>query len=767
MKVCLVGAMLEENLALGYLAASLRSAGHTVDLMAFDGPDDIPGLVEDIGSREPAMVGMSVAFQHRVTEFRDLARSLRAAGIEAVQVWGGHIPTARPGRILLQYPWVDVVVGHDAEDTVVDLADAMEQAPLPPPTDPDSPREIRFPLLDRLTAIDGLSFRHPEGRMGSTPARTAVRDLDSLPPPSRDQKPARHAGIGFAPILSSRGCWQNCTYCSIQTYHRGRKGPRVRFRDTDKVAAEMADLYSHDNVRIFCFHDENLFLPRPARTLQRMRAIRSGLDRRGVGRVGLVAKCRPDELSRSLLEETRDMGLLRVYVGIENGSQAGLDHLGRNTTVETCRRALGQLRESRVFACFNVLLFEPETTLQDVKDNTSFLREFNDFPWNFCRTEIYPGSLLEERLRDQGRLRGGLEGLGYTIADPDAELLFRITAVAFGGRNFGPQSTANSASSLGYLAAVLRHFHHGEAVGHLVDRTKDLIQRFGADTLNFLDEATLTVEKGIVDATWVRDFTADLAGRVADHDALFWQEIEDLRRAMDRYGNEHAHELDQAPRGVRQGVARAAAVLAAATFASQGCGDKINVVDSVPPDTDVMVMDPLPPDASDVHYLDVDPAPDDIPMYDPVPPDVQDGAETEIPMYDPVPPDVPGIEDAQEAESEDVPSKFEIPPVDPLPMDQWGQAKPGTPQAALPLDRVFRVSLGIVGQGESLRLVARVKGAENALLEWQARGGTIEPEGREARFKADGTGQPMVVVTARSGTGLLDVARFFPETGNG
>lgn len=778
MLVALVGAMLEENLALGYLASSLRSAGHRVEMLGFDGPGDIPALVDDIRNHKPGLVGMSVAFQHRVTEFRDLSRALREAGVEAAIVWGGHIPTARPGGILMRYPWVDVTVGHDAESTIVELADALERTPFSRPGSPTTPREAAFPLFARLMAIHGLSFRRPGGEPGSTPTREVPRDLDTLSPPARDRRPSRHAGIGFSPVLSSRGCWQSCTYCSIQTYHRGREGPRVRFRDPDAVADEMADLYHQDNVRIFCFHDENLFLPKPSGSLRRMGAIRAGLDRRGVGRVGLVAKVRPDQLSPELLEETGRMGLLRVYVGIENGSQPGLDHLGRDTTVERCRQALGLLREAGVFACFNVLLFEPDTRLEDVRDNIRFLRDFSAFPWNFCRTEIYPGSLLERKLRQEGRLRGGLEGLGYSIADPRAELLFRITAVAFGGRNFGPQSTANAGSSLGYLAAVLRHFHRGRTVDGLVSATEDLTRRFGEDTLNFLDEATQFVERGRLDGTTASDFTGDLAGRIADHDAVFWGEIESLRMAMERFGTAHAHQLEVSQSAGSGPLARAAAVLAVATMASQGCGDKAEVVDSVPPDTEVMVVDPLPPELPDIPYLDVDPAPDDVPlmddppvedldvvedeeitMYDPPPPDVVETQDEDIQMADPPPPDVveTGDEDVH------VMPWDELPPVDPLPGDIWGPENPGKPQSSLPLDRGWRVALEVEDDGDGLLLTARLMGEGQASLRWMASGGTLNADAHEARFTPDGTGQPMVMVTARWGSDRMDVARCFPE----
>ncbi len=50
---------------------------------------------------------MSVAFQHRVREFRDLCRALREAGVDSVIAWGGHVPTARANALLREAPEVE------------------------------------------------------------------------------------------------------------------------------------------------------------------------------------------------------------------------------------------------------------------------------------------------------------------------------------------------------------------------------------------------------------------------------------------------------------------------------------------------------------------------------------------------------------------------------------------------------------------------------------------------------------------------------------
>ena len=810
MHVALVGAGLEENLALEYLVPPLRAAGHRVDAIHFDTPADRARVVATLLADPPDVIGMSVAFQHRLVEFRDLARALRSAGLQAAMVWGGHIPTARAGQVLAAYPEVDVVVRHDGETTLAELVEALAANPLAQAVATDAPREVTPPLLPRLVGIPGLAFRLPGGRPGVTPARAAVRDLDSLATPARDQPYPRQAGLRFAPILGSRGCWGRCTYCSIQTYHRGRPGPRVRLRDPDAVAAEMAGLYHHDGVRLFCFHDENFLLRRPARSIERLRAMRAGLEARGVGRIGIIAKCRPDELDADVLHEARRLGLVRAYVGIENGSQPGLDHLGRATTVESCRRALALLRDAGLYSCFNVLLFEPETTLADIDDNLAFLAGALDFPWNFCRTEVYPGSFLERSLRAAGRLRGGLEGMTYTITDPRVELLFRITAVAFGGRNFGAQSVANAASGMGYLAAVLTHFHDGRRSRSLAAQSQALVEQLGADSLERLRQARDFVAAGAQSPATVTDFARDLALGVALADARFWPAVESLRAEMNRHGAECAAERVRSRAGST--FARAAAMVVAAGLSAQGCdsGEKTTLMDPVPSDlldaTEIVVLDPVPQDVFEtgkdgVWYEDsvpvditfdthdpnvlpeaVDPAPWDsyethpteLPeVMDPLPPDGwgQDPAPEFIAdpppqdifpefIVDPVPPDL-----SEEANGEVTEPPPDIPIMDPPPPDMGAALAPSVPPAMLlALDRTFRLQLDArEGDGEC-RLSARViGGVATARLRWEAFGGTINARGLEATFRADGSASPLIVAVADGGEGLLDVARHVPD----
>jgi len=556
----------EENLALRYLMPPLFEDGHQVKLMAMHNRD-MRELAVSVVRNAPAVVGMSVAFQQRLADFRNLTLEIKRLGYPGTIVWGGHIPTARGEEILNAYPQVDVVVRHDGEKTFRQLVEIVSTSA------PGRKRNAR------LRQVEGLCFRE-EGRTYLTPPRAAVRDLDSLLQPWRARRPARHAGLGYAPILGSRGCWQKCVFCSIQTYHRGREGPRVRLRSPEAVAGEMATLYHRDGVRIFSFHDENFLLPTEKGTLKRLAELQQALDRRNVGRIGIAAKCRPDQLTRAVMKAAGRLGLVRVYMGIENGCQRGLDHLGRDTTVGVCRTALELVRQSPVFTRFNILLFEPDTTMADIGENLMFLRDYCDLPWKVCRTEVYPGSLLEQQLADQARLRGGLEGLSYTIADLKVEQLCAIFATAFSGRSFGEGSLLDRISDAGYLAALLEHFYGSRAAAGMRTTALELTTRLGTDTLARLEQAFEFVAGSEQSPADVRAFALSLSRRIRETDKELGPAITALRGEVDRTARSLAERAAGSSRPGRLATG-ATALVAALGIAGSACdGTKKMVSDT-------------------------------------------------------------------------------------------------------------------------------------------------------------------------------------------
>ncbi len=640
MRVTLVGADLEENLGLGMIAASLSDAGHTVAIVPFDEAEERESVARRVLAARPDLVGLGVQFQHRAFDFLALSRRLRALGFTGHLTCGGQFPTMAYREVLERPNGVDSVVLHEGEQTVRELADALVRgAPL---------RAIRGLAI----RVDGVATRS-EGR--------PLGELDRLPFPTRYRPHSRHLGVPFVPIMGSRGCWGSCAYCSITTFYRDARahggGKTLRRRSPENVAAEMA-LLSHaaGGPCIFCFHDDNFFEPRPRDTLARVRAIREALDGFGVGSIGMIGKCRPDTVEPKLLRELRALGVIRLYIGIENASQRGADHLGRRTQNRRISEALRAAEEAGIFTCYNLLLFEPEATLDDVAENVAFIRAHATHPVNFCRAEPYYGTPLHRRLAEASAISGSYLGFDYRLVDDRAELLFRVCAAAFRERNFAPLGVGNRTMGLGYAAKVLEQFHapRGDSpaariaqaeVAALVRRATELTRQISLETAELLERAlVLAREVDLGDRDRIERETALLGLEIAALDAVRHRQIDALHADMDRF----AAAPVQAPRPraiparllqMAQGVALASALGAW----SIGCGGKETVSDPVPPDggkQDSNVSDPVP---SDTGF--------DTLVVDALPPDTGIDADASIdaPWADPAPYDS-GIDAADAAD---------------------------------------------------------------------------------------------------------------------
>lgn len=524
MRIHLVGADLEENLGIGVLAAAVEQRGHETTVVPFNEVADLDATVERALRGEPDVVGLSIQFQHRARDFLVLARRLRLAGYRGHVTTGGQFPTLAWRETLDASHGIDSVVLHDGEETLPELLAALERG-------------------TPVGEVRGLALRGADGAAVRTAPRRLLDDLDAVPFAKRYRAHDRHMGVPFVPVIGGRGCWGECSYCSIIAFYEdaieaGGGGRSVRMRSPENVAAEMALLLERAQGRaIFCFHDDNFVFPSPRRSIERVRAIRAALDGYGVGRVAIVAKARPDCLTPELARELADLGVIRLYVGVENGSKSGGAHLGRGRQQARVDQALAACREAGIFVCYNLLVFEPEATLADVRDNVRFIREHADHPVNFCRAEPYYGTSLQLGLAGEQDLGGSYLGFNYRIADDRTELLFRICSAAFRERNFATHGLANRYMSLGYAANVVRRFH--DVAGNtrdLVRRARATTRRIALDTADFLDRAIDLAERvDLADRESIERETALLGLAIAASDRFWHEELDELYAEMRQF----------------------------------------------------------------------------------------------------------------------------------------------------------------------------------------------------------------------------------------
>jgi anaerobic magnesium-protoporphyrin IX monomethyl ester cyclase len=464
MRVLLAGPDFEENLSIRYLASSLQAKRHEPSLAVFNSADDVEAVAEQAGEAE--IVGLSVCFQSRAQEFLTLARRIKQLHPEKLIVAGGHYASCAAEALLEHHPEVDIIAIHEAEQTLVEIVAAAAN------------------LKDDLPKITGIAYREG-GQVRFTEKRRTLDDLDTLPFPVRAGRIHSIAGVPTSFLMGSRGCYENCAYCCITTLHNLAPGKKFRQRSVELIADEMVELYRERGTRQFVFHDDNFLVPSVAHNQARIEGFDKAFKSRGMDDIALLIKCRPADANRDVLGRLKEMGLVRIFMGIESATEAGLLTLDRHQTVGQSIRALDICGELDVSAQFTIMTFNPDANLNTLRTDLAFMRRFAGNPLNFCRAEIYEGTPLEKRMVALGRARGDYRAREYSMEDPVADLACTISLDLFYDRCWGDGSLMQKTIGLDHMIAVRKRFHGRD---DLCERAHAWVRAVNLDTLNLLEE---------------------------------------------------------------------------------------------------------------------------------------------------------------------------------------------------------------------------------------------------------------------------------------
>lgn len=212
-------------LGLAYLAASLREAGHEVQVLdaVAAAPEQLTpfneriwllGIPDDeILSRiapDAGLIGVGMMFSFNWPYMRRLMQLIKRHRPDTPLVLGGEAATAMWSRCMEEVTAIDAVVQGEGEETIVQLAGDCAG---------DDWRA-------RLAEVPGISFRDGE-RVVQNPRRARIRDVDDVPWPAWDlfdidayrdahlENGLRRDGEPpTLPMLATRGCPYACTFCT-------------------------------------------------------------------------------------------------------------------------------------------------------------------------------------------------------------------------------------------------------------------------------------------------------------------------------------------------------------------------------------------------------------------------------------------------------------------------------------------------------------------------------------------------------------------------
>ncbi|MCL5773732.1 MAG: B12-binding domain-containing radical SAM protein [Firmicutes bacterium] len=416
MKVLLTGCVRKKSqksfvsipkLGLGYIATSLRKAGHDVLYLDCQKENmEIKGFKEYLKLHKPDAIGLQVpscdfssALQMTAACRETLPRSKVIAG-------GPHI-SATGEEALKALNNADFAFHGEAENGMVMLLNYLEGK------------------KDSLDKIPGLIYRHEDGIRVNKACFPA--DIDSLGFPSWDLlKPESYLtaphGAFFkqtpaASIITTRGCPYSCAYCSVKF----NTGNILRKRSIPHIMEEIKLLRKEHGIKEIHIEDDNFTFHRAF-----VEEFCLSMMKENPGITwALPNGIRLDTIDENLLKLMEKAGCYSTAVGIESGSPRILSEMNRSVTLEKMIEKVNLISSStniRITGAF-ILGFPAEThrDLDSTIDlavklplNRAYFGLFMPYPG----TEVFQSLVLSGKL-DPKKICWDICLSNMTIIPPD------------------------------------------------------------------------------------------------------------------------------------------------------------------------------------------------------------------------------------------------------------------------------------------------------------------------------------------------------------
>ena len=242
--------------------------------------------------------------------------------------------------------------------------------------------EKRF---NEINNIAGLGFKNHSNEIVFTSEREKLKEVDSLPFPSRDKInlqlylnawKERH-GENAISISTMRGCPYTCKWCSRAVY-----GLSYRRRSPQNVCDELDLLQKEYNPDTLWFVDDVFTISH-----KWLNDFNNVLKERSL-KIKYECITRADRLNEEVIKSLKDSGCFRVWIGAESGSQKVIDLMDRRVDVNQVREMIRLAQKYGIQAGTFIMLGYPGETEDDIEETIRHLKESN--PEYFTITVAYP-----------------------------------------------------------------------------------------------------------------------------------------------------------------------------------------------------------------------------------------------------------------------------------------------------------------------------------------------------------------------------------------
>ncbi len=370
-----------------YIAAVLKENGYDVKVVdAYVSENSLEEIMDIIEQYTPDIVGISVLTPSAEVVY-EIANKIRTSHPQ-IRLVMGNMHASLFADEMLSNNYADFVVHREGEITMLNLVRVLEEN-----------GDIRN--------VKGISYKE-NGIIVENTHNPHIDDLDSLPFPAWDlfplekysTDPRTEVKKGFVEmqILATRGCPNQCTFCSSRTERS--LGSKYRKREPKLVVDEMSHMHEMYGSEVFSFMDLAFPMVRKHAVDLCNELIKRGLNKK----FKWVTECRVKPLDVELLCLMKEAGCERLCFGIESGNNEILRLLRKNFTVNDVRNAVEMTHSAGLGIDGMFMIGLPGETEEMVKETIDFAIKLNIRYAIFNLFVPYPGCELWDELKLQDKI---------------------------------------------------------------------------------------------------------------------------------------------------------------------------------------------------------------------------------------------------------------------------------------------------------------------------------------------------------------------------
>ncbi|MHA1558650.1 MAG: B12-binding domain-containing radical SAM protein [Alphaproteobacteria bacterium] len=367
-------------MGLAYLASSLEQAGHKVRIVdSVNMNYSHKEIYREIKNFEPDVVG-SDSFTASIYESLKILKNVKESLSNCITVLGGYHSTALAKEILMQHPYVDIIVKGEGEKTFVELLEKKK--------------------VKQYSAVKGIAYRY-NNRIVENEPRERIKDLDSIPFPAYHllpmkkksgthnrfniQRDVKHVGT-IGRILTSRGCPHNCAFCSSHCMWGGK----IYLRKAEKIVEEIKLLTDKYNIKLIKISDETFAIDK-----KRTEKISNLLKKEKID-VSFGCNTRTNLFDKYTASLLKKMGCNLVFFGFESGVQKTLNFLNKNISINDSINAVKKAKDEGLNIMGNFIIGVPGETKENINHTIFFAKKLDINLTTFTILTPYPGTKIYE-----------------------------------------------------------------------------------------------------------------------------------------------------------------------------------------------------------------------------------------------------------------------------------------------------------------------------------------------------------------------------------